>query len=764
MALAENHHTGLWEPVRRHPRLAAAGVLLLLSVLFFWKLAATNEYMWMDSPDLANQVLPWWNHQAREWHAGRFPAWEPDQWAGQPLIGQAQPGAAYPLNWLLFLTPLKDGKLRQGYLDGYWILVHYIAALNAFLLCWGLGRSWLAALLAGCVYGFLGYVGNINWPQMVNGAIWAPLVFLFLIRAVRGQRTLFSAAASGFFLGLSWLSGHHQVPTFVTYASLALWTYFFFRGGKPRWALALPIALFLVFFVGTSALQTLPSYEYAKLAKRWVGAREAVDWRTPVPYSVHATYSFRPVFLLGLFLPNFSEGYTGFVGVTALTLALASLLAWSRAPWVRRFTMMAGAALVVALGFYTPFHGWLYAWAPLFEKARSPAAAVAVFNLAAAVLVAFGFDELRRGGPVAPLRLGRRILLAFGSLLAAIYLVTNLVKGNGSIGDDRALTTGIIAGIVAGLLLAAERRAITVTVLAAGLLALILTEGNHTSTYGYISKDVVRTDGSLPKTWEHDDLAAFLRSEPQPIRVWVDDKAIAYNFGDFHGIRAWGGYLASLSVNILAIDANQEKIQRALGITHHLGKVPMNAAQTEAFAGSSGVKVFRNPNPSPPVWTVKTVFPVRTGEEANIMLQGDLDLRQHAFSIGPPPKIALPAKSCGEDRVRLTRSHGGHVEIAAQMSCEGLVVLGDVYFPGWGASIDGRPAAVHEINGLMRGVVVPGGKHQVTMDYRPWSLQVGAALTGLSCLGLLALAVFGPRGNSDHQLGEEDVEGINEIP
>ena len=759
MKLAENHHTGLWEPLRRRPVLGAALLLLLLSVLFFWKLAATSEYMWMDSPDLANQVLPWWNHQAREWHAGRFPAWEPNQWAGQPLIGQAQPGAAYPLNWVLFLTPLKDGKLRQSYLDAYWIAVHYIAAFNAFLLCWDLRRSWLASITAGCVFGFLGYVGNINWPQMVNGAIWAPLVWMFLFRAVHGRRVIFSAAASGFFLGLSWLAGHHQAPTFVTYATLALWAYFYWRTRQRSVLIA--VAIFLTFFFAASALQTLPSYEYAKLAKRWVGAREAVDWKTAVPYNVHGTYSMRPLHVLGLVFPNFSEGYSGFVGVTGMTLGLCGLWLWRRNPWVPRLAMLAGAGIVVALGTYTPIHGWLYAWFPLMEKARSPVAAIIVFNLAFMVLIAYGVDALRHGD-TGPLRRPRWILSAMGAAIVVAYFATNLVKGNGSLGDDRGLTTAFLCFTLAGLLYAAEQRRLSALTLTAALLGMIFTEGAHTSTYGYISKEISRDDGSLPRTWQHDDIAAYLRAQPKPIRVWVDDKAIAYNFGDFHGIPAWGGYLASLTTNILGVDANHAKMQSALGVTHYVGKAPLRPGQNEVFAGTSGVKVYQNPNPMPHAWSVRTVFPARNGEEGNGMLQGDLDLRKHAFAIGAAPKIALPSANCGEDNVAFIESYGGHAQVNVKMSCEGLVVLGDVYFPGWRAAIDDRPAVVHEVNGMMRGVIVPKGDHTLMFDYRPWSVQAGAALSGLSLVGLLALA-WRSRALQDGR-DETLIDGIDDVP
>ena len=82
----------------------------------------------MSGPDLAEQVLPWFQVQAQEWHAGRFPLWDPYLWAGQPLFGQAQPGAAYPLNWILFLLPLENGHIAGWALAWYYVAIHLMAA------------------------------------------------------------------------------------------------------------------------------------------------------------------------------------------------------------------------------------------------------------------------------------------------------------------------------------------------------------------------------------------------------------------------------------------------------------------------------------------------------------------------------------------------------------------------------------------------------------------------------------------------------------
>src|ERR1700682_1491488 len=144
MPVVENHQSA-WKASGSRTRLgrfAAPAALLLISVLFHWKLALTNQYTWLESPDMANLVMPWFQFQASEWHQGRFPLWDPNSWTGQPLLGQAQPGAAYPPNWLMFWMPLNaHGWLRQDVLHWYYILIHFLAALTCYALARELGRS-----------------------------------------------------------------------------------------------------------------------------------------------------------------------------------------------------------------------------------------------------------------------------------------------------------------------------------------------------------------------------------------------------------------------------------------------------------------------------------------------------------------------------------------------------------------------------------------------------------------------------------------------
>ena len=101
-------------------------LLLTIVVLFNWKLLLTRQFTWLEDPDLADQILPWFQFQAFQWHGFHIPAWDPNVWTGQPLFGQTQPGSAYPFNWLLFLMPLKNGQIRMAALNWYYVLIRYL--------------------------------------------------------------------------------------------------------------------------------------------------------------------------------------------------------------------------------------------------------------------------------------------------------------------------------------------------------------------------------------------------------------------------------------------------------------------------------------------------------------------------------------------------------------------------------------------------------------------------------------------------------------
>ena len=135
-------------------------ILLILAIGVHWKTLLTSQYQEFDQPDLTNQVAPWLQVQASQWHHRHPMLWDPYQVGGQSLIGQAQPGAAYPFNWLLFLAPLKDGFIRDVSLNWYIALIRFMAALACYMLCRDLGRSLAASILGASAFAFAGYIAT----------------------------------------------------------------------------------------------------------------------------------------------------------------------------------------------------------------------------------------------------------------------------------------------------------------------------------------------------------------------------------------------------------------------------------------------------------------------------------------------------------------------------------------------------------------------------------------------------------------------------
>src|SRR6185369_7319424 len=205
-------------------RTAAALVFLLaLTVVFYRQLTLYGGYTWLENPDQALQVRPWLDYEAREFHAGRFPLWDPYEWAGHSLIGQVQPGVTNPLNWILFAMPLRDGHIPISTLHWYWVLLHWLGAAFCFALCRDLGCSHSASILGGAIFALTGFIGHTDWPHVIMSSIWIPVVLLFFLRVMRGKRPRSSAGAGGAALGMMFLGCHPVVPVFTALLIGALW-------------------------------------------------------------------------------------------------------------------------------------------------------------------------------------------------------------------------------------------------------------------------------------------------------------------------------------------------------------------------------------------------------------------------------------------------------------------------------------------------------------------------------------------------------------
>ena len=96
-----------------------------------------------------------------------------------------------------------------------------------------------------------------------------------------------------------------------------------------------------------------------------------------------------------------------------------------------------------------------------------------------------------------------------------------------------------------------------------------------------------------------------------------------------------------------------------------------------------------------------------------------------------------PAGVVGATRWRL---EGFDAEVAATRPA--MLVVSQAWFPGWRASVDGHPAPVVRVDGVVQGVPVGAGRHLVALRYRPPGLLTGALVSAASLVGLTLWAAL----------------------
>jgi hypothetical protein len=107
------------------------------------------------------------------------------------------------------------------------------------------------------------------------------------------------------------------------------------------------------------------------------------------------------------------------------------------------------------------------------------------------------------------------------------------------------------------------------------------------------------------------------------------------------------------------------------------------------------------------------------------------------------PKLSgqPPRKS---EMVKVRYPSPQRVILETTLESSGLVILGDVYYPGWQLTIDDEPAPIYRVNVSMRGALVSAGPHRLVYSFAPRSFQVGlvGSILGLAAWLLLGLFCF----------------------
>jgi hypothetical protein len=760
---------GLSTTGRRRTALCVA-ILAALPFALFWRVALGQRVF--GDGDLVKYNFPLLRAVAEQWKSGQFPLWNPYVFGGAPLHGNMQGGAFYPPNILLLLGP-------QWLAYQYSILLHYsLAAIFTFLYLRSLTLTRTAALLGAIVFAFSGFaVGHLGHVSFLRTIPWLPLI---LFAFERWQRTLdrrypaLAAAAIGVML----LAGHPQIPLYALMLSGAYAGWLVLSASRPkRVHLAMGLALAVCVGAGLAAIQWLPTLQLA-----------TQEYLRPADrsYDYFVMFSLCPLYLVHLvfprWIPSDEAELAVFAGIPAVVLAL--LGAW---PWLTRwrehgrfFSVIAVVGLLLAFGKWTPLAPLLFR-VPLYNLFTSPARNLFEVHFALAVLAAIGAQVLLDSATPAWLR--KRVAVVFLLLLLVAIAAVTLARQVGPMLDDRlailhdvTLAHPAVLGrlpilfATLGLLYFFPSSRRWRRAAGAGLLFLATLDllSYSRSIYGesppavYAASPAVM--GFLNQQHEPGRILTLEQPEADPDAakaLLAPDRNASYGIESINGFDSLmlrqvdavsDHVMPTYGLIIGAAAYNNPQFQRFMDLlnTRH---VLTPAARTLELAEpryrpayeDALVRVFENTKALPRVFVVPQVRSTTREQALEVLASGQwdgvaFDPRQVALVEGAIQTSAVHWPTGPPGRVDALEEHAGRVRLTVDSPERALLVYSTNYSEGWRAFVDEMPVKAYRADGLLLGVSIPAGRHEVRLVYLPGAFVLGAAITLASAL--LAATTF----------------------
>lgn len=443
----------------------------------------------------------------------------------------------------------------------------------------------------------------------------------------------------------------------------------------------------------------------------------------------------------------------------------------------RYFALLFLAACVYALGRHTPLFGLVFDWVPGVSLYRRPADATFVMNVA----LAFGagyllhrfieeglprFVPSRVSGWIAPIVTLAGAALLVGSGLAFARAADSFDESL----EQLLLSIGTTALVVLALLVfrSRERRVLVAVVLVAATAAQLLWRNSDSalnaepitsySIYAHLYPDEARglavLQGELAKRkaagdrprievlgldgpWQNaamvfkvEDTVGYnpLRIAPYERAVGVAESANDPKLRTFPDtFRGYNSRLASL----LGLDY--------LLLDRPIADLPRQFPRPRATLLFSGVQFFLYRLDNAPVPRVYVASRVKSVDSDGVIEAGAMP----AFDIGLEAMVdrrdvgLLRAKSLvadtpapGASTAVIVTYTDNRVRVAVDAASAGVLVLHDIAYPGWTATVDGIPTPVLRTNLIFRGVEIPGGHHTVEFSFQPLSLRNLVAAAG----------------------------------
>lgn len=222
------------------------------------------------------------------------------------------------------------------------------------------------------------------------------------------------------------------------------------------------------------------------------------------------------------------------------------------------------------------------------------------------------------------------------------------------------------------------------------------------------------------------------------------DNSLAYF--DIHSFNGYHGAKIRIYQDAIDIAGGSNPLLLTLGgVKYALSDAPLADTNFVQVMKGNGVNIYRNN-----AFGSKQFFTdeYKVDKDINILNS----IRDNAFD---PVKLAYLEKDPGvkTDKpdstayIKMTGAGIHDLKYEANASGNNLAVFSEIYLPfGWKAFIDGKEAEIIKTNYLMRGLIVPAGKHVIEFRYEPETYYTGKTVSTFSNVFLALILIAGIGG------------------
>ena len=685
----------------------------------------------------------------------KLPLWSPLILSGMLLVSNQLAMLFYPPNLLCLFLPI------NAVLNGLFVAHIFWAGAGLYLFMRrGLAVSVAASFIAALAFIFSGKpLAHVaaGHASLVGALAWLPWALLCTHLALAERKRLYALFAGAILAIQATL--HTQILIYTAYTLLAYALFQLLTApsqGNGSWwrkllvgsQLLAPIPLT---FLLVGAVQILPLIEMMGHSNRALSLSEASAF----------SLSWLPL-LVGLLLPTGRGGHEMVIYLGWIPLSLAPL-AWRRRgdPCVFFFVGLALFSLLFALGSRTPLFGLCYYLLPGLRWLRTPARAWFLLALATAILTGYGFDALTAEAWSMWARkrlIVGGIYVAFSCLLLGAGLITIYGQASRATIGLALLplaSLGLIILTVQGRLNRRGLALITTLLLLADLwsfdrpLLLFRSPEQAFAPQREVAEYLAAQEGlfrvyspsySLPQ-----HLAARsglqLVDGAEPVHLWRYDWFMALA----------GGYpFPGFSVTVPPFAPDQDLAQAhrdtqpdltLLGLLNArflAAEFPLDDEDLTLLEVMGRTHIYENQRALPRAFVVGQVKVV--SDEEKILSE---------LALFDPKKSALLEEKPGWtlDDPSLFQEAGvafyspNRIVVQANLSTPGLLVLSELWYPGWRAYDNGQEVKILRANYLLRSVYLERGRHTVEFIYAPLSFKVGRWVSAGAVLGLVVYVV-----------------------